>query len=85
MSAFSTKDGARIPFLLRPNFDGVAGKVPMAVVTRKPSAAAPELHRNDVVLAAIVRAPRLLIDTQPANFDPMDQTRDRRAGLISHA
>ena len=61
MSAPAAEDRTRVELRFRPNFRRVPGKFGVALMTREPIAAAPELDRDDVVLAVVVSATRFSI------------------------
>lgn len=59
LSAVSAQNRTFAEFLFRPNLSRVSGKHGMALMTRKPFAAAFELNRDDIALVMIMGASRL--------------------------
>jgi hypothetical protein len=62
LSAVSAENRTFAEFLFRPNLSRVSGKHGVALMTRKPFAAAFELNRDDIALVMIMGASRLWID-----------------------
>jgi hypothetical protein len=62
LSAVSAQNRAFAEFFFQPNLSRVSGKRGMALMTRKPFAAAFELNRDDIALIIIMGAARLRID-----------------------
>jgi hypothetical protein len=96
MAARAAQNRWRLEFRTRPHRRNVISKVSVTLVTRKPIAAAFEFDRDDIALAMIMSAPRLRIDIDADNLDPVDcfrhvgtrsrgQTSTRMAPMIQQA
>ncbi len=89
MSAAAAEDGARVELTLRPDFRRVSGKFGVAFETRKPSAAAFELDRDDIAFAVVVSAPRFSINLDAGDVHVVNLQLDAltllhaRAGISS--
>ena len=79
MSACAAQHGGRSEFFLWPNGHGVPGKFGVAFMTGKPIAAAFELDRDDIAFAAVMNAPRLLIDVYADNIDAVNYSHVERS------
>ena len=79
MSASAAQNGGRSEFFLWPDDRGVSGKFGVAFMTGKPIAAAFELDRDDIAFAAVMSAPRLLIDVHADNVDAVNYSHVERS------
>ena len=95
MPAAAAQNRGCIEFFLRPNLHGVSGEFGVALMTRKPISAAPELDRDDIAFFVVMRAPRFLIYLQTGDACPMNdhvhlarsrgQSSTRTDAIVQHA
>lgn len=96
LAAISAQNCALTKFFFRPTLSRMPGEHIVTLMTRKPFPAALELNRNNIALAMIMSAPRLRIDIDADNLDPVDcfrhagtrsrgQTSTRMEPMIQHA